>query len=173
MDMKLSGRVWGFGDNVDTDHIIPTRNLMNRDPMDMSTHCFEDVRPEFGKERRDGDIIVAGKNFGCGSSRQAAALVIKNRGISCIIAESYARLFLRNAVNLGFPLIELKDASKRISEGDIVTVDFAGNKVRNETCDTEYEIEPTPDFLLEIYENGGLEPTIAKRIAELKRAEKE
>ena len=164
----MKGRVWKFGHNVDTDHIIPTKYLISLDAMEQSTHCFENVRPEFGKERRDGDLLVAGRNFGCGSSRQAAPLVIKNRGIACIIAESYARLFLRNAVNLGLPLVVLKDASQKIEEGDVVTVDLQKGFVRNETQGMTYEIEKTPDFLMEIYENGGLEATISKRMAALK-----
>ena len=168
MNKEMNGRVWKFGHNVDTDHIIPTKYLISLDAMEQSTHCFENVRPEFGKERRDGDIIVAGRNFGCGSSRQAAPLVIKNRGIACIIAESYARLFLRNSVNLGLPLVVLKDASWKISEGDEVTVDLQKGLVVNQTQGTSYEIEKTPDFLMEIYENGGLEETIARKMAAMK-----
>lgn len=168
MNKQMKGRVWKFGHNVDTDHIIPTKYLISLDAMEQSTHCFENVRPEFGKERRDGDIIVAGRNFGCGSSRQAAPLVIKNRGIACIIAESYARLFLRNAVNMGLPLVVLKDASQKIEEGDVVTVNLEAGLVVNETQGLSYETEKTPDFLMEIYENGGLEETIAKKMAALK-----
>ena len=171
MNKQMKGRVWKFGHNVDTDHIIPTKYLISLDPMEQSTHCFENVRPEFGQKRRDGDIIVAGKNFGCGSSRQAAPLVIQNRGIACIIAESYARLFLRNAVNLGLPLVVLKDAAQKIDEGDVVIVDLEKDQVINQTQGYTYDVEKTPDFLMEIYENGGLEGTIAKKMARQKSQE--
>ena len=114
---------------------------------------------------------MGGRNFGCGSSRQAAPLVIKNRGIACIVAESFARLFLRNSVNLGLPLVVMKDALQKIDEGDVVTIDLVNGLVVNETRGQSYEIEKTPDFLMEIYENGGLEETIARKMAALKMAE--
>lgn len=171
MKSIMNGRVWKFGNNVDTDHIIPTKYLISLDPVEQSTHCFENVRPEFGKERRDGDILVAGRNFGCGSSRQAAPLVIKNRGVACIIAESFARLFLRNSVNMGLPLVVLKDASQKIDDGDEVTVNLQNGLVVNHTKNTCHNIEMTPDFLMDIYENGGLEATRAKKLAALKEQE--
>lgn len=171
MKSIMNGRVWKFGNNVDTDHIIPTKYLISLDPVEQSTHCFENVRPEFGKERRDGDILVAGRNFGCGSSRQAAPLVIKNCGVACIIAESFARLFLRNSVNMGLPLVVLKDASQKIDDGDEVTVNLQNGLVVNHTKNTCHNIEMTPDFLMDIYENGGLEATLAKKLAALKEQE--
>ena len=171
MKSIMNGRVWKFGNNVDTDHIIPTKYLISLNPVEQSTHCFENVRPEFGKERRDGDILVAGRNFGCGSSRQAAPLVIKNRGVACIIAESFARLFLRNSVNMGLPLVVLKDASQKIDDGDEVTVNLQNGLVVNHTKNTCPNIEMTPDFLMDIYENGGLEATLAKKLAALKEQE--
>lgn len=165
MDTIFCGRTWLFGNNVDTDHIIPARYLSIPDYMEMSTHCFADVRPEFGRQRRDGEILVAGKNFGCGSSREFAPLVIKNRGISCIVAESFSRIFLRNAVNMGFPVVELPLASRLISEGDVISVDMIGGKIVDETKDEEYAIKPLPEFMMKIYRAGGLEGYIAQRLA--------
>jgi 3-isopropylmalate dehydratase small subunit len=164
MEIIKNGRVWLFGDDVDTDHITPSRFSMLKDYDEMSMHCFEDIRPEFGKERRDGDIVVAGKNFGCGSSRQRAPLVIQRRGIACVIAESYARIFLRNSVNMGFPVFELPDASKLIREGDLLSVDSDAGIVRNETKNEEYRISPMPEFLKGIYDAGGLDGYIVERL---------
>lgn len=166
MENQMCGRVWLFGDNVDTDHITPSRYSMLKDYMEMSRHCFADLRPEFGQERRDGDIIVAGKNFGCGSSRQRAPLVIKNRGISCIVAESFARIFLRNSVNMGFPMLELPNASKLIAEGDVISVDMEKGIIYNQTKDETYRFNPIPQFMADIYKEGGLDGYILRRLSQ-------
>jgi 3-isopropylmalate/(R)-2-methylmalate dehydratase small subunit len=166
VETRICGRTWVFGDNIDTDHIIPSRYTQSTDYMEMSTHCFADLRPEFGEQRRDGEILVAGKNFGCGSSRQTAPLVIKNRGIVCIIAESFARIFLRNSVNMGFRVIELPDALKRINEGDILCVQLKDCKIINRTKNESYEIQRLPEFMENIYEAGGLDGYIIKRLTQ-------
>ena len=170
METKMCGRVWLFGDNVDTDHITPSRYSMLKDYMEMSRHCFADLRPEFGRERRDGEIIVAGKNFGCGSSRQRAPLVIKNHGISCIVAESFARIFLRNAVNMGFPVLELPDASRLISEEDIISVDFEKGEIHNQKKNETYQFNPIPEFMASIYKAGGLDGYILDRLSKERQA---
>jgi 3-isopropylmalate/(R)-2-methylmalate dehydratase small subunit len=166
MEPKICGRAWVFGDNVDTDHIIPSRYAQTTDYREMSEHCFADLRPEFGKERRDGDILVGGRNFGCGSSRQIAPLAIKNRGISCIVAESFARIFLRNSVNMGFRVVELPEATRLIAEGDILWVKAEEGQIVNQTKDQVYKIQRLPGFMENIYAAGGLDVYIQKRLAE-------
>jgi 3-isopropylmalate/(R)-2-methylmalate dehydratase small subunit len=166
MESKICGHTWVFGDNVDTDHIIPSRYAQTTDYMEMSTHCFADLRPKFGKERRDGDILVGGRNFGCGSSRQIAPLVIKNRGISCIVAESFARIFLRNSVNMGFRVVELPEATKFITEGDILWIKPGEGQIINQTKDQIYKVQRLPEFMENIYAAGGLDAYILKRLAE-------
>lgn len=170
METNINGRTWVFGDNVDTDHIIPSRYSAEiTDYMEMSTYCFAELRPEFGKQRHDGEILVAGKNFGCGSSRQTAPLVIKNRGIACIVAESFARIFLRNSVNMGFHVIELPDALKRVSEGDILKIFLKDGKLVNETTKQTYEIQKLPEFMENIYAAGGLDGYIVDRLERERR----
>jgi 3-isopropylmalate/(R)-2-methylmalate dehydratase small subunit len=166
METKICGSTWVFADNVDTDHIIPSRYAQTTDYMEMSTHCFADLRPEFGQKRRDGEILVGGRNFGCGSSRQIAPLVIKNRGISCIVAESFARIFLRNSVNMGFRVVELPEATKLITEGDILWVKPEEGQIINHTKNQVYEIQRLPDFMESIYAAGGLDAYILKRLAD-------
>lgn len=165
MENIKGGKVWLFGDNVNTNDMSPSRFSMLKDLMEVSKYCFADLRPEFGKESRDGEIIVAGKNFGCGSSRQRAPIAIKNRGIACVIAESFARTFLRNCVNMGFLVLELPDASRLIAEGDIVSVDIVKCEIFNQTKGETYKFEPIPEFMLDIYNAGGLEGYIVKRLA--------
>lgn len=164
MDMVFSGRTWLFGNDVDTDHIIPARYLQIKEVGEMSRHCFTDIRPEFAAECKPGDILVAGKNFGCGSSRQFAPLVIRACGISCVVAESFSRLFLRNAVNMGFPAVELPLSRKLIREGDIITVDAIESRIVNESRGEVYETIPIPSFMRGIYEAGGLEGHIRERL---------
>ena len=166
METKICGKTWLFGDNVDTDNIIPGHFTLGMDFDEMSKHAFADLRPEFGKQRRDGEIVVAGKNFGCGSSRQVAPLVIKNRGISCIIAESFARIFLRNSINMGFPVIELPNASKLISEGDILDVKLQEGKIINQTKKQAYDIQKLPEFMERLLNDGGLNNYIRRRLKE-------
>ena len=154
--MKLKGKVFKYGDNVDTDVIIPARYLNNPDPQALAQHCMEDIDKDFVKEVKKGDIIVAGKNFGSGSSREHAPLSIKSAGISCVIAESFARIFYRNAINIGLPILISKEASQNIEKGDIVEVDLDTGIIKNLSKGIEYKSEPYPDFLQEIIKVGGL-----------------
>lgn len=153
--MIIKGKVFIFGDNVNTDEIIPARYLNTSDPAELAKYCMEDARPGFG-QRDDikGGIIVAGENFGCGSSREHAPIAIKAAGISCVIAESFARIFFRNAINIGLPIVELPDTSS-FNEGDIVEIDLTQGKVVNVTKGVEHDAKPYPRFLREIVEAGG------------------
>ncbi|HTX43727.1 MAG TPA: 3-isopropylmalate dehydratase small subunit [Methanocella sp.] len=144
-------RAWKFGDDVDTDAIIPGRFLTINDPKELAKHAFEGVRPDF--KPSPGDVVVAGENFGCGSSREHAPLALKGAGIKCVIAKSFARIFFRNAINIGLPMLECKDAG-RIADGDILEVE--GNKIKNLTRNEVYETTPLPEFLEDIVRSGGL-----------------
>lgn len=160
--MRFKGKVWKFKDDVNTDEIIPARYLNTIDPKELGAHCMEDIDPEFSKKISKGDIIVAGRNFGCGSSREHAQISIKGAGISCVIAESFARIFLRNAINMGLPILEIKDISG-IKEGDYLEVDLAGGSVLNLTEHKDYKAKPLPKFIQEIIKSGGLLKWIGKR----------
>ena len=138
--MKAEGRVFKFGSNVDTDVIIPARYLNVPDPSELAKHCMEDIDKEFVNKVSKGDIIVADKNFGCGSSREHAPIAIKAAGVSCVIAETFARIFYRNAINIGLPIIECPEAAKGIEEGDQVEVDFDSGMIYNKTKGTEYRL---------------------------------
>lgn len=159
----IRGRVWKFGDNVDTDVIIPARYLNTTDPEELAKHCMEDVDPEFPKKVRKGDIIVAGRNFGCGSSREHAPIAIKSAGISCVIAESFARIFYRNAFNTGLLILECPEAVKDAETGDELEVDIDEGRITNLTKGKTYKIKPLPQFMKEILEDGGLIPHIMKK----------
>lgn len=150
------GRVFKYGDNVDTDVIIPARYLNISDYKELTAHCMEDLDESFAGKVRPGDIISAGKNFGCGSSREHAPLVIKLSGISCIIAESFARIFYRNAINIGLPILECPEAARAIEDGDEVEVDFASGRITNLTRAVTYKAEAFPEFMLDIMKAGGL-----------------
>ena len=152
--MRLSGRAWVFGDNVDTDQIISGKYLTLRDPDEMAKHVFEAARPEFPSGVRKGDVIVAGKNFGSGSSREEAPVVIKRVGISIVIARSFARLFFRNAINIGLPVLECKNYA-RIVEGDIVEADLEAGILKNMTRRDTFPASKMPKFLLNMLETGG------------------
>lgn len=154
--MKLEGKVWKFGSDVDTDAIIPARYLNQADPGELAKHAMEDERPEFVREVRKGDILVALKNFGCGSSREHAPLALKAAGISCVIAESFARIFYRNGFNQGLPLLESLEASKEIQDGDLVQVDLAAGEIFDQTQQKKYFAKPIPPFMQELIEDGGL-----------------
>ncbi len=149
------GRAWKFGDDVDTDVVIQGKWLVINDPKELAKHVFENVRPEFAKEVKPGDFVVAGENFGCGSSREHAPLALKATGIEAVIAKSFARIFFRNAVNIGLRVIECKHTDK-IDDGDEIRVDYEKNVVVNETEGEEYPITPIPDFIKQIIEKGGL-----------------
>ncbi len=154
--MKLKGKVFKYGDNVDTDVIIPARYLNTSDPKELAVHCMEDLDKNFAEEVNQGDIIVAGKNFGSGSSREHAPLAIKAAGISCVIAESFARIFYRNSINIGLPILESAEASKDIKENEIIEVNLDNGLIKNIDTNKEYKSEPFPDFMQEIIQNGGL-----------------
>lgn len=154
--MKANGHVFKYGDNVDTDVIIPARYLNSSDPKELAEHCMEDIDTEFVKKVQKGDIIVADKNFGCGSSREHAPLAIKAAGISCVIAETFARIFYRNAINIGLAIIECPQASKGIDAGDEVEVDFDSGMIRNLTKGTQFQGQPFPEFMQKIIEAEGL-----------------
>ncbi|MCD6481619.1 MAG: 3-isopropylmalate dehydratase small subunit [Thermoplasmata archaeon] len=149
------GKVWKFGDDVNTDVIYPGYALKVTNPDEMAKYAFAEVYPEFSKEVKEGDIIVAGKNFGCGSSREQAALCLKYVGISCVIAKSFARIFYRNAINIGLPVIELKETDE-INEGDELEVDLNEGILRNVTQGKEYKIKPYPEIIRRIIDAGGL-----------------
>ena len=150
------GIVFKFGDNVDTDVIIPARYLNSSDPKELATHCMEDIDPEFVNKVSQGDIIVATKNFGCGSSREHAPIAIKAAGVSCVIAETFARIFFRNAINIGLPIIECPEAAKRIDEGDEVEVDFDSGIITNQTKKETYQGQAFPPFMQKIIDCEGL-----------------
>ena len=144
-----------YGDHVDTDVIIPARYLASQDEKELASHCMEDIDKNFRAKVKDGDIIVAGLNFGCGSSREHAPVAIKASGISCVIAKSFARIFYRNSINIGLPILECKDVDK-IDENDFVEIDFDNGKVMNITKNEEYEVAKFPEFMQQIINNGGL-----------------
>lgn len=154
--MKASGMVFKYGDNVDTDVIIPARYLNSSDPTELATHCMEDIDKEFVKKVNKGDIIVAEKNFGCGSSREHAPIAIKAAGVSCVIAETFARIFYRNAINIGLPIIECPDASRGIEAGDEVEVDFDSGIITNKTKGTSFKGQAFPEFMQKIIRAEGL-----------------
>ncbi|MDO4965477.1 MAG: 3-isopropylmalate dehydratase small subunit [Lachnospiraceae bacterium] len=154
--MKANGKVYKYGDNVDTDVIIPARYLAIQDKKELAEHCMEDIDKDFVKKVNKGDLIVAGKNFGCGSSREHAPIVIKEAGVSCVIAETFARIFYRNAINIGLPIIECKEASEDIKDGDEVSIDFDSGIITNNTTGKEYKGQPFPEFMQKIIEAEGL-----------------
>lgn len=162
--MELKGRTWKFGNDVDTDAIIPARYLNTSDPRELAAHCMEDADPDFPKKVKAGDIIVAGKNFGCGSSREHAPISIKEAGVSCVIARTFARIFYRNAFNIGLPIFESPEASEGISEGDEVVVDVEAGVIRNITKNEEYRATQVPPFMQQIIAAGGLINYVAERM---------
>ena len=161
--MKLEGRVWKFGSDVDTDAIIPARYLNQTDARELAKHAMEDEKPEFIHEVKEGDILVAGKNFGCGSSREHAPLALKTAGISCIIAESFARIFYRNGFNQGLPLLESLEASKEIQDGDQVQIDLTTGEIFDLTQRKKFFAKPIPPFMQELIVDGGLIPHLRKK----------
>ena len=154
--MKANGQVFKYGDNIDTDVIIPARYLNSSDPRELATHCMVDIDDTFTGRVHEGDIMVGLKNFGCGSSREHAPLAIKASGISCVIAETFARIFFRNAINIGLPIIECPEAAREISEGDEVEVDFDEGTILDKTTGKTYQAQPFPPFMQNIINLGGL-----------------
>ena len=162
--MALRGRVWKYGSNVDTDVIIPGRYCHITDIKELAKHCLEDLDLQFTKKIKQGDIIVAGTNFGCGSSRELAPISIKAAGISCVIAKNFARIFFRNSINIGLPILESPEAVDSINEGDEVEVDLSNGTIKNITTGKTARSVPFPDFLQEIINMGGLMPYVKKKM---------
>jgi len=170
MSDRFSGRAWVYGDNVDTDVIIPARYLSTSDPAELAPHCLEDLDPGFMKRMVQGDILVAGSNFGCGSSREHAPLAIKGAGVSCVIAASFARIFFRNALNIGLPILECPEAVSGIRSGQRIEVDLAEGRILNLDTGQAFSAKPFPPFLRELVARGGLVPTVKARLEEKRRS---
>jgi 3-isopropylmalate dehydratase small subunit len=165
--MSFSGKAWKFGDDVNTDEIIPARYLNVSDPQELAKHVMEDADPEFPNKVAPGDIIVAGKNFGCGSSREHAPVAIKAAGISCVIARSFARIFFRNSFNMGLMIFESPEAAEGISEGEQIEVDAERGLVINKTNNKQFKVVPIPEFMQKLIEDGGLIPHLKKRQSDM------
>ncbi|HZK40267.1 MAG TPA: 3-isopropylmalate dehydratase small subunit [Atribacterota bacterium] len=166
--MIIKGKIWKFKDNIDTDVIIPARYLNTSDPKELALHCMEDYDSEFVKKVNQGDIIVAGRNFGCGSSREHAPIALKAAGISCVIAPSFGRIFFRNAINIGLPIYESEEAADQCSQGDILEIDSTQGIIKNLTKDKIYKTNLLPEFIQNIISLGGLREYVKE---ELKRRE--
>lgn len=164
--MKIHGSAFRYGKNVDTDGIIPARYLVSTDPDELARHCLEDLDPAFVKQMKPGDIIVADDNFGCGSSREAAPVAIKAAGVGAVIASSFARIFYRNAINVGLPIFESPEAVAGIAQGDEVEVDAGAGVIRNLTKGTNFQMAPFPPFVQEIIAKGGLLEYVEERLAQ-------
>ncbi len=154
--MKFTGKVWRYGDNIDTDVIIPARYLNTSNPQELAKHCMEDIDKTFVSDVKSGDIMVADNNFGCGSSREHAPVAIKASGITCVIAATFARIFYRNAINIGLPLLEVGDAVKKIKAGDVLSVDLESGEIINTTSGETIKATPLPGFIQDIARAGGL-----------------
>lgn len=154
--MKIKGKAWTFGNDVDTDAIIPARYLNTTDPEILAAHCMEDADPTFAQVVNTGDIIVAGKNFGCGSSREHAPIAIKGAGVGCVIADSFARIFYRNAFNMGLPILECPEAAVDIAQGDDIEVNLDLGTITNHTRQQTYQARPVPPFMQQLLQSGGL-----------------
>jgi 3-isopropylmalate/(R)-2-methylmalate dehydratase small subunit len=163
--MKLKGQVHKYGANVDTDVIIPARYLNVSDPMELAKHCMEDIDAQFVKKMKQGDMIIADTNFGCGSSREHAPLSIKSAGVSCVIAKSFARIFFRNAINIGLPLLECVDCVEKTKDGDTLEVDLTAGKIVNLSSGMVFTAKPYTDFMSELIKAGGLVNYTKKRLA--------
>ncbi len=162
--MILKGKVWKFGDDINTDVIYPGKHLAIFEPEEMAKHCFETIYPDFLKKLKKGDIIVAGKYFGCGSSREQAATCLKYAGIGCIIAESFARIYYRNAINQGLPILVCPGISKKIEQGHTIEVDIASGSIKNLTTGEKIQASRLPEFILGIISDGGLIPYVKKKL---------
>ena len=158
--MNAKGTVRKYGDNIDTDVIIPARYLATQDPKELAAHCMEDIDTTFVGKVQDGDIMVGGWNFGCGSSREHAPIAIKASGISCVIAKTFARIFYRNAINIGLAIMECEAAGDEIADGDIVSVDYDTGIITDETTGKTYQAEPFPPFIKDMIQKGGLMASI-------------
>ena len=154
--MKAKGKTFKFGDNVDTDVIIPARYLNTAEPAELAAHCMEDIDPAFAGAVRRGDVIVAGRNFGCGSSREHAPLAIKAAGVACVVAASFARIFYRNALNIALPILECPEAADAIAAGDEVEIDFETGEIADKATGRTFRAEPFPPFMMDLIAAGGL-----------------
>jgi len=163
--MILEGTAHVYGRDVDTDVIIPARHLHSSDPAHLGSHCMEDIDAEFVDRVRPGDVIVAGENFGCGSSREHAPVAIREAGVSCVVAASFARIFFRNAINVGLPIVVCPRAAASVESGDAVRVDLEAGVVEDVTRGETYPVEPFPPFMQELIEAGGLIPYVKERVA--------
>lgn len=170
--MKIQGKAWKFGKDIDTDRIIPARYLVTTDPKELAKHCMEDADPKFATNVKKGDIIIADKNFGCGSSREHAPIAIKGSGISCVIAESFARIFYRNSFNMGLPILECKEAVKATKKGDVLKVDLGKGIITNVTKKKTFQASPVPPFMQELVAAGGLMKWIEKQAKDAKKGGK-
>ncbi|WP_309493208.1 3-isopropylmalate dehydratase small subunit [Candidatus Hecatella orcuttiae] len=160
----IKGRVWKFGDDVNTDVIIPGKyKFKTLNMKELAEHAMEGLDPNFSKKAKPGDVIVAGKNFGCGSSREHAPRVLKELGIGAVVAESFARIFFRNAINVGLPVLESKEASKETREGDILEIDLEAGVIKNREAERSYNFRPLPSVLLDILQSGGLVEYLKKK----------
>ena len=162
--MAYKGKVYRFGDDINTDEILPARYLNTTNKEELAKHCMEDADKEFAAKVKPGDVIVAGKNFGCGSSREHAPIAIKAAGVSCVIAGSFARIFFRNSINIGLAIVESKEASERIRSKDMVSVDTKSGVIKNLTRKESYKTEKYPAFMQKIVSSGGLMEYIKKRV---------
>ncbi len=160
----IKGRTFRYNDNVNTDEIIPARYLNSTDSAELASHCMEDIDTEFVKKMTPGDIIVAGLNFGCGSSREHAPIAIKASGVSCVIAKTFARIFYRNSINIGLPILECPEAVDGISDGDMIEVDLESGRIENLTTGKQYKAKPFPPFMQQLISAGGLINYARKRI---------
>jgi 3-isopropylmalate dehydratase small subunit len=165
-ERRIGGTAWKFGDHVDTDAIIPARHCNTADPAQLAQHCMEDADPTFAGRVRPGDVIVAGVNFGCGSSREVAPIAIRAAGVSAVVAHSFARIFFRNAINLGLPILECPEAAAAIEAGDRVEIDPAQGRIVSLTTNRSFQAQPFPEFLLRIIAHGGLHGYVEQRLAE-------
>ncbi|MCX8070741.1 MAG: 3-isopropylmalate dehydratase small subunit [Thermodesulfovibrionales bacterium] len=163
--MKIQGKTWKFGADIDTDAIIPARYLNTSDPEELAKHVMEDADKEFPKKVKKGDILVADKNFGCGSSREHAPIAIKAAGIQAVVAKSFARIFYRNAFNIGLPIFECEEAAERIIEGDVIEIDANSGIIKNLSRSEQYIAKPIPSFMQELIASGGLIEWTKKKIA--------
>jgi len=162
--MIIKGKIWKFKDNIDTDVIIPARHLNTSDPKELALHCMEDYDPEFVKKMERGDIVVAGNNFGCGSSREHAPIALKEAGISCIIAKSFARIFFRNAINIGLPIFESSEIFNESDQGDVLEIKTDSGRINNITNGKTYKINPLPDFIQKVIAHGGLKEYVKEEV---------
>jgi 3-isopropylmalate/(R)-2-methylmalate dehydratase small subunit len=163
MNMKVTGKAIKFGNNIDTDVILPGKYLILVDPYDLAKHALESLDPKFPEKAKDGVIIIGGKNFGCGSSREQAPLALKYSGVKCVIAESFARIFFRNSINIGLPVLECKGISAAVETGQELTVDFETGKIVNNSNGKSFQVEKLPPFILEILSDGGLIENLHRR----------